>query len=161
MRNFHILGLVVIIITSLVGVEGARRLGRRCPRRQTTDGGNLGRGELGHGLGSLGDGVLGQLTREDEPDGGLDLPGGQRRLLVDALQLGGLGGDLLELVSDERVQDGHGLGGDSRVRVDLLEDLEDVELVRLDSLPLGLSSLLHVLLHGLRNCGGCLWICQI
>ena len=37
---------------------------------------NLGRGELGHGLGSLGDGTLGQLTREDEPDGGLDLDGG-------------------------------------------------------------------------------------
>ena len=37
--NFHIWGLVVIIITSLVGVEGASRLGRRRPRRQTTDGG--------------------------------------------------------------------------------------------------------------------------
>ena len=32
-----------------------------------------GRGVLGDGLGALGDGVLGQLAGEDEPDGGLDL----------------------------------------------------------------------------------------
>lgn len=30
---------------------------------------------LGNGLGTLGDGVLGKLTRKDEPDRGLDLPG--------------------------------------------------------------------------------------
>lgn len=56
---------------------------------------NLGRGELGHGLGALGDGVLGELTGEDEAHGGLDLPGGDRRLLVVARELGGLGGDLV------------------------------------------------------------------
>ena len=57
--------------------------------------GNLGRGELGHGLGALGDGVLGELTGEDEADGRLDLPGRDRRLLVVARELGGLGGDLV------------------------------------------------------------------
>ena len=31
---------------------------------------------LGDGLGTLGDGVLGQLTGEEESDGGLDLAGG-------------------------------------------------------------------------------------
>lgn len=57
---------------------------------------HLGRGELGHGLGALGDGVLGELTGEDQAHGGLDLAGGDRRLLVVARELGGLGGDLRE-----------------------------------------------------------------
>ena len=35
--------------------------------------GRLVGGELGHGLGALGDGVLGELTGEDEAHGGLDL----------------------------------------------------------------------------------------
>ena len=33
--------------------------------------GDLGGGELGHSLGALGDGVLGELTGEDEAHGGL------------------------------------------------------------------------------------------
>ena len=33
----------------------------------------LGAGVLGDGLGALGHGVLGELTREEEPDSGLDL----------------------------------------------------------------------------------------
>ena len=44
--------------------------------------GRLGRGELGHGLGALADGVLGELAREDEPDRGLHLAGRDGRLLV-------------------------------------------------------------------------------
>lgn len=39
---------------------------------------------------------------------GLDLPGGDGGLLVVGSELGGLGGDALEDVVDERVQDGHG-----------------------------------------------------
>jgi hypothetical protein len=35
---------------------------------------SLGRGELGDGLGSLGNGVLGKLTREHEADRRLDFP---------------------------------------------------------------------------------------
>ena len=54
----------------------------------------LGAGVLGHSLGALRHGVLGQLTGQDEADRGLDLPGGDRRLLVVAGQVGGLGGDL-------------------------------------------------------------------
>ena len=36
----------------------------------------LGAGVLGDSLGTLRDGVLGQLTGEEEPDSSLDLPGG-------------------------------------------------------------------------------------
>jgi hypothetical protein len=42
--------------------------------------------------------VLGQLTGEDETDGGLDLPGGDGGLLVVSSQLGGFSSDTLENV---------------------------------------------------------------
>jgi hypothetical protein len=42
--------------------------------------------------------VLGQLTGEDQADRGLDLPGGDGRLLVVRSQLGGLRSDTLENV---------------------------------------------------------------
>ncbi|WVZ92601.1 LOW QUALITY PROTEIN: hypothetical protein U9M48_038650, partial [Paspalum notatum var. saurae] len=83
-------------------------------------------GELGDGLGALGDGVLGELPGEDEADGGLDLAGRDGGLLVVARELGGLGGQLLEDVVDEGVHDGHGLGGDADVGVHLLQHLEDI-----------------------------------
>ena len=52
-------------------------------------------------------------------------------------------GDPLEQVVDERVHDGHGLGADAGVGMNLLEDLVDVDSVRL--LALGLASLLVTL----------------
>ena len=104
---------------------------------------NLSGGELGDGLGALGDGVLGELTGEHKADGGLDLPGGKGGLLVVLGELSGLSGNALEDVVDERVHDGHALLGDSGVGVDLLEDLVDVRGVGLDALlaPLGASFL--------------------
>ena len=42
----------------------------------------LGAGVLGHGLGSLGDSVLGQLSRKEKPDSSLDLTGCDGRPLV-------------------------------------------------------------------------------
>ena len=107
---------------------------------------NLRGGELGDRLGTFGDGVLGELTGEDEAHGGLDLPGGDGGLLVVAGELGSLGGDLLEDVVDEGVHDGHGLGGDAGVGVHLLEDLVDVDLV---GLGLGLLRLAAGALDGL------------
>ena len=73
--------------------------------------------------------MLGQLSWKDEPDSGLNLPGGHGRLLGVPSELGGLAGDLLEDVVDEGVHDGHGLGGDSGVGVDLLQHLVDVDAV--------------------------------
>ncbi len=86
----------------------------------------LGRGVLGDGLGAFGHGVLGELSGEDEADSGLDLAGRQGGLLVVAAQATGLGGDLLEDVVDEGVHDAHGAARDAGVRVNLLQDLEDV-----------------------------------
>ena len=115
----------------------------------------LGGGVLGDSLGALGDGVLGELTREEEADSGLDLTGGEGLGLVVASELATLLGDLGLNVVDERVHDGHGLLGDASVRVDLLEDLEDVGVVRLGGLlPPLLGGLLGALLGGLL---GGLW----
>jgi hypothetical protein len=84
--------------------------------------------------------VLGKLTRQDQTDSarelaaeeamrdwgenvrGLDLARRDGGLLVVGSELGGLGGDALEDVVDERVEDAHGAVGDTGVGVDLLED---------------------------------------
>ena len=87
----------------------------------------LGRGVFGDGLGAFRDGVLGQLSREEQPDGRLDFPGGDGGSLVVVGKTGGLGGDALEEVVHERVHDGHGLRADASVRVDLLQHLVDVD----------------------------------
>ena len=127
----------------------------KASRREHGDGtleihrdGTLVAGELGDGLGALGDGVLGELAGEDEADGGLDLPGRDGGLLVVPGQLGRLAGELLEDVVDEGVHDGHGLGGDADVRVHLLEHLEDVDFVGLHALLVLLPALLVAALLG-------------
>jgi hypothetical protein len=100
--------------------------------------------------------VLGQLSGQEQTDGGLDLPGGDGRALVVVRQAAGLGGDALEDVVDERVHDAHRLGGDAGVGVDLLQHLVDVDGVRfLPLLPLGLLVRLgDVLLGFARLLGG-------
>ena len=124
----------------------------------------LGGGVLGDGLGALRDGVLGELTGEEEPDSGLDLPGGDGGPLVVVGKTAGLSGDPLEDVVDEGVHDAHGLGGDTGVGVHLLEDLVDVDGIGLLALPvlllvslgdvlLGLSGLLGSLSRGLGGHG--------
>jgi hypothetical protein len=83
-------------------------------------------------LGTLRDGVLGQLSGKDQSTSSLDLSRRDGGSVVVDGQLGSLGGDSLENVGDERVQDGHGLVGDTSVGVDLLEDLVDVGRVGFD-----------------------------
>ena len=86
---------------------------------------------LGDGLGAFRDGVLGQLSGEEETNSGLDLSGGQGVLLVVTNKLARLGGDLVEQVVDEGVHHGHAAGGDAGVGVNLLQHLVDVGRVRL------------------------------
>ena len=75
--------------------------------------------------------MLGELARQVEADGGLDFAAGDGVLLVVVGEARGLGGHALEDVVDERVHDAHGLAGDARVGVHLLEHLVDVDGVRL------------------------------
>ena len=96
----------------------------------------LGRVVLGDSLGALRDGMLGELTREDETDSRLDLAGRHRGLGVVAGEAARLGGEALKDVLDEVVHDDHGLLGDTGVGVHLLEDLVDVRSVRV-TLALG------------------------
>ena len=72
--------------------------------------------------------MLCQLPRKDQANSGLDLAASHRWLLAVASKLGSLGGDFLELILDEGVQDRDGLGADAGVRVHLLQDLVDVDL---------------------------------
>ena len=88
---------------------------------------NCSGGELGDGLGSFADGVLGELTWEEESDGGLDLAGGESVLLVISDESSTLSGDLLEDIVDEGVHDAHGSLGDSSLWVHLLENSVDVD----------------------------------
>ena len=85
---------------------------------------NLSGGELGDGLGALGDGVLGELTGKDEADRGLDFPGGKGRLTVVLGELSGLSGNALEGVVDEGVHDGHSLRSESAIEEAKRTDLD-------------------------------------
>ena len=107
-------------------------------------------GVLGDSLGALRDGVLGELTREEEPDRGLDLARGDGGPLVVVSQTGSLSSDSLKEIIDKGVHDAHGLGGDTSVRVDLLQHLVDVDGIGF------LPSLLLLLLITLGNSLGSL-----
>merc|ERR1719231_1770536 len=84
-------------------------------------------GVLGDGLGTFGNGVSGELTGEDESDGGLDFARGESLSLVVSDESGGLTGNSLEDIVDEGVHDAHGLLGDADLGMDLLEDSVDVD----------------------------------
>ena len=98
---------------------------------QLTKASLLGAGVLGDGLGSLRDSVLGQLSGQEETDSSLDLPGGNGGPLVVVGKTAGLSSDTLKDIIDKGVHDRHGLGADTSVRVHLLEDLVDVDGIRL------------------------------
>ena len=85
--------------------------------------------------------MLGELTREHQTDGGLDLSGGQSLLLVVSDELDGLLSDSVKDIIDERVHDSHRLLRDTSVGVDLLQNLEDVDSEVLSSLATSVSLL--------------------
>lgn len=83
--------------------------------------------------------MLGKLARENEADRCLDLARRDRRLLRvrrelynrpvsdaslsgNGIHTGGLSGNALEDIVNERVEDGHRLVRDTSIRVDLLQD---------------------------------------
>jgi hypothetical protein len=69
----------------------------------------------------------------DELDGGLNSPRGESYSLVESDEFGSFGGDSVEGVVDEGVEDVHGLLGDTDIGVYLLEDLVDIDGEGLDS----------------------------
>ena len=87
----------------------------------------LAAGVLGDGLGALTDGVLSQLTGQQETDSCLDLPAGDGGTLVVVGQAGSLSSDSLEDIVDKAVHDGHGFAADAGVRVHLFQHLVDVD----------------------------------
>lgn len=84
------------------------------------------RGVLGDGLGTFRDGVLAQLSGEDQTSGSLDLTGRDGGATVDSSELGSFGSKTLKDILDKGVEDGHGLVADTSVGVDLLQDTVDV-----------------------------------
>ena len=111
----------------------------------------LGAGVFGDSLGTFRDGVFGQFTGQQKPDGSLDLPGGDGGSLVVVSKTGSFSSDTFEDIVDEGVHDAHGLGGDTSVGVDLFQHLVDVDGVRLLAL---MALLLSVLGDGLSGLAG-------
>ena len=71
--------------------------------------------------------MFGQFAWKQETDCGLNLPGRNCGLLVVVGESGRLGGYSFEDVANERVHNAHGFAGDPGIRVDLLEDLVNVD----------------------------------
>ena len=70
--------------------------------------------------------MFGKLTGEEQPDGGLDFPGGDGRPLVVVGQTGCFSCNTLEDVVDKGVHDSHSLAGNSGVGVHLLQNFVHV-----------------------------------
>ena len=110
--------------------------------------------------------MLGQFSGEEETDSSLDFSGGDGGSLVVVSETGSFSGDTFEDIVDKGVHDAHGLGGDTGVRVDLFQDLVDVDGIRflagslllfvtLGDILLGFASLLSGLSGSLGGHVGC------
>ena len=78
--------------------------------------------------------MLGELSWKKKTDSSLDFSGRDSLSLVVLAKAGSFSGDPLKNIVDKRVHDGHSLGADSGVGVNLLKHFVDVDRVRL--LPL-------------------------
>ncbi|KAL2899063.1 tRNA modification GTPase MnmE [Bienertia sinuspersici] len=77
--------------------------------------------------------MLSQFTRKNKPDSSLDLPRSDGRLLVVTSKPRRFLSKLLKDIIDKTVHDTHSLAGNTDVRVNLLENFEDVDLVSFDA----------------------------
>lgn len=84
---------------------------------------------LGDSLGSLRDGVLGQLTGEDKADGSLDFLARDGGALVVSGQLAAFMSNTLEKIINKAVHDSHGLLANVDSGVAQVQNLEDVAAV--------------------------------
>jgi len=98
----------------------------------------LAAGILGDSLSAFADSMLCKFSGQKQPDGGLDLAGADGRLLVVVRQAGRLIGDTLEDIIHKRIHDTHGLARNTRIGMNLLKDLVDVDRIALLSLSLPL-----------------------
>ena len=115
-------------------VYGGPKKGRLNKRTEQTS--LLAAGVFGDSLGSLADGVLGELTRQKQPHGSLDLSGCDCASLVVVGQSRSLSGDSLEDIVHEAVHDRHGFAGHTGVGVHLLQHFVDVDGVGFPPPPL-------------------------
>ena len=115
-------------------VYGGPKKGRLNKRTEQTS--LLAAGVFGDSLGSLADGVLGELTRQKQPHGSLDLSGCDGASLVVVSQSRSFSGDSLEDIVHEAVHDRHGLAGHTGVGVHLLQHFVDVDGVGFPPPPL-------------------------
>ena len=86
--------------------------------------------------------MLSQLPRKQEPHSSLDLSRSDGGSLVVMGKPASFSSNSLEEVIDKGVHDAHGFGGDTSVRMDLLQYFVDVDSIGL--LPLPLPALLLV-----------------
>ena len=73
--------------------------------------------------------MFGQFSGQQEPDSGLDFPGGDGGPFVVVSQTRSLSSNSFKDVIDKGVHDTHGLRGDSSIRMDLLQDFVDIDSI--------------------------------
>ena len=86
--------------------------------------------------------MLCELPYERNPYSALNLSGSNGWLLVVLSKLQCLAHQFFKYIIDEVVHDSHGLVGNTNMRVDLLENLEDIDLVGLHALLMPFLTLL-------------------
>lgn len=89
---------------------------------------------------SLRNSVSAHFSRKNELDSWSDVSNPEGSGFVKLDELGCFSGDSIEGIIDEGVYDAHGLLGDCEARMDLLEDLIDVDREGLNSSSFGLSA---------------------
>merc|ERR1719186_1328391 len=106
-------------------------------------------GVLGNSLRTLRHSMLSKLSGKEKPHGSLNLTGSNGGPLVVVSKTARFCSNTLEQIVNERIHNAHGFGGHAGVGVDLLQDLVDVDGVRLLPLlalptlgsPLGFNSI--------------------